>query len=227
MAKSVKSKSPVVGTAAVVLGALIVLAACFGLKAFGDNRSDDVDSSRAAAAGGDYSLDTTIRLTVASALPIGVVVDATVSDESGWNGTKPTDSGVFANQPLPARTSQSADLVISTTRSKTPFALAVKTSDGTAIGTLHLDRDYLTPTCTDVKQGSITVKDCTQVNVWWLADALIRGKSSSCPSTKNSVDIGEFVDASGSKQFVKATLACSSSTGATTATLSQTANTTK
>jgi len=211
----------------IALGALLILGACFGLKAIGDNRTDDVDGSRSAAAGGDYSLDTVIGLKVTNSTGSDVVVDATLSDESGWNGPKPTDPGVFANQTITARGSHSADLVISTTRSKTPFSLTFKTPSGTSIGTLNLDRDYLTPTCTDVKQGSITVKDCSQVNVWWMADARIQGKSSSCPYSNNSKELGAFTDATGTQQKLKATLSCSSSTGETTVTISQSAVPTK
>jgi len=225
-----KSKSVAVGVIALVLGAAVILAACFGLKAIGDNRTDDVSR---AAAGADYSSDTTVKFTVQNSLPIEVLVDATVSDESGWNGTKPTDVAAFAGRKIAAAANHGVDLVFATARSKVPFSLTFKTAEGTSLGTVDIDRDYLRETCTQVKQGSYTVNDCSQVNVWWLApastfnDTRILGKSSSCPSSGNSVNLAEYTDTAGKKQQVKFALSCSSTTGATTGTLSQTAVATK
>lgn len=225
-----KSKSAAVGVLTSILGVAVILAACFGLKAIGENRTDDVSR---AAAGGDYSSNTTVKFTMQNSLPIEILVDATVSDESGWNGTKPTDVAAFAGRKIAAAANHGVDLVFATARSKVPFSLSFKTAEGTDLGKVVIDRDYLRETCTPVKQGSYTVNDCSQVNVWWFApastfnDSRILGKSSSCPSSGSSVNLVEYTDATGKKQQVKFALSCSSTTGATTGTLSQTAVATK
>ena len=220
-----RSKSAFVGATVAVVASLAILAACFGLAAIGEDRTDDVSRG---AAGGSYSANTTVNFTVRNSLPVAVTLTAAVSDESGWNGTKPTDSAAFADRTIAAAGSHGADLVFATSRSKVPFTLTVATPTAT-VGTVVIDRDYLRETCTPVKQGKYTVNDCSQVNVWWLApssvwnDTRISGSSSSCPSSKNAATLGEYTDAKGVKQKVTFTVTCSSTTGATTGTLTQSA----
>lgn len=219
MARS-RSKSGALGAAVAVLVSLVILALSFGLKALGDSRTDE---TARAAAGGGYSADTQVALFVKNSLPIDIRIDATVVDGSGWNGLKPTDTAAFADRLISTSGSHSADLVFATTRSKVPFTLTFATNDGTALGSVGLDRDYLKETCTSVKQGKYTVKDCSQVNVWWFADTRTLGSSSSCPSSNNSMNLAEYTDNAGKQQQLKFTLTCSSTTGATTGTLTQTA----
>ena len=220
-----KSKSSALGLVVSVIAALLVLGACFGLKAIGDGRTED---SARSAAGGSYDANTTVALAIRNNLPVGVTVGASVADPTDWNGTKPSDPTAFGSRTIAAGASHSADLVFSTLRSKVPFALTV-TVDGTALDPVSLDRDYLKETCTSIKQGKYTVRDCSQVNVWWLApssvwnDTRILGSTSSCPTSKNSAALGEYTDAAGKKQRVTFTLTCSSTSGATTGTLTQTA----
>lgn len=214
-------KSPWVAPVVTVLAVVAIVIACFGLAAIGERRSD-ADDSRSAAGSG-YSVNTKIRLSVTNTTSTDVVVSSTVVDESGWNGTKPTDPGVFSGQTISAGSTKGADLVISALRSKTPFELDLKTSSGTEIGTINLDRDYLKPTCTEITQGSYKINDCSQVNTWWFADSRILGNSSACPSSNNTRDLGEFTDAGGMKQRVKIRLSCSSTTGETTVSISQSA----
>ena len=219
-----KSKSTFVGLFVMIAGIAVVLALSFALKAIGDGRSDD--ASRSASSG--YSRDTKVSFTVENSLATGISITAEGSS-SGWNGLKPTDAGAFGGRDLAAGARHSADLVFATTRSRVPFTLTFTSADGAALGAVEIDRDYLKETCTSVTQGKYTVQDCSQVNVWWFAPASaftesrILGSASSCPSSKNAIDLGEYTDTSGKKQQVKFTLTCSSTTGATTGRLTQTA----
>ena len=225
MARRPRSKSTLLGAVVGILGVLAILAASFGLKAIGDNRIEN-DTARGAS-GGNYSTTTTVAFAVRNSLPAGVIVTADVSDPSGWKTPSPTDADAFADRKIASGATLGADLSFLTMRSRVPFTLTFATDDGTKIGSAAIDRDYLRETCTEVTQGKYTVKDCTQVNVWWLADTSvftatrILGKSSSCPSTNNSMVVGTYVDKSEKTQQVKLTLTCSSTTGATTATLTQ------
>ena len=194
------------------------------MKAVGEDRTED--SARSASGG--TGLNTTVAFTVTNALPTEIGLAATVDGTSGWNGLKPTDIGAFGGRKIEAGSAHTADLTFSTARSRVPFTLTFTSTEGTELGSVAIDRDYLKETCTSVTQGKYTVKDCSQVNVWWFApssaftESRILGSASSCPSSKNSIDLGEYTDKAGKKQQVKFTLSCSSTTGATTGRLSQT-----
>lgn len=219
-----RSRSTGVGAVTVLVASLVILAACYGLKAVGDGRSDEA----VRGASGGSTLDTAVELVVRNTLPVAVSVDAVVADRTGWTGTKPSDPDAFGNRTIAAGASHVAELVFSTLRSKVPFTLTV-TVDGAALDPVSLDRDHLKETCTSIKQGKYTVRDCSQVNVWWLApssvwnDTRILGSTSSCPTSKNSAALGEYTDTAGKKQRVTITVTCSSTSGATTGTLTQTA----
>lgn len=86
-------KSPLVAPVVTVLAVVAIVIACFGLAEIGERRSDPDDSRSAAGSG--YSVNTKIRLSVTNTTSTDVVVSSTVVDESGWNGTKPTDPGSF------------------------------------------------------------------------------------------------------------------------------------
>jgi len=47
------TKKPIFGVVVALIAVLAIIGACFGLKAIGDNRSDDVDSGRSASAMGE------------------------------------------------------------------------------------------------------------------------------------------------------------------------------
>jgi len=124
VATRVKSKSWVRGVGKRVVVALVILIDCYGLTAIGDNLSN---KAARVAAGGDYSLNTSVRLTLKNSLPVTIDVQGVVSRESDWNGTKPSDSTAFGSRSIEAGASHGADLVSATTRSQVLFTLTFAT----------------------------------------------------------------------------------------------------
>ncbi|CAB4622569.1 unannotated protein [freshwater metagenome] len=162
MTKGLHSKSAVSGAAVALVGALAILGASFGLKAFGDARSDDSEQSRGAAAGdldffdSEYCIKSLMtRVEFDNQLPVGVtIVSVTDIDTFDWCNSAagdvlllPTDSaqqrwGLTGLVLAPASTI-TRQIEPRATSSGSPFSLSLVSAAGEALGIANLDVNTL------------------------------------------------------------------------------------
>ncbi len=210
-----------------VVAGLLVIALLVALSAGLRSRVDGSTPTDRSASG-DRSDVTPIGMTVSNSLPFEVVLDATGVNAYSFTGLSPDAPEAFGRRPLDTGAAATAVLGLNTNVTRGTFILAVTTADGEPVASFVVGRGYVDYACTDVTQGKVTVKDCTQRNVWWFDGTAPRTSSSTCPSS-NTREIGTHVDAAGVSRKVSVRATCGKATdadgaeiGATTFALSAT-----
>ena len=194
----------------VIVGGVAVIALLVGLSAVLRSRAEDASTvSRGASA--DRADATSIGLTVRNSLPITVKVAATDVNAYDYSGLAPNDPSAFAGVDLELAGSKGVLLGLNTNVSRGTFTFAVTSATGASLGSFEVGRGYTGYTCTSIKQGAVTVKDCSQTNVWWYDASAPKSTSSSCPSDSRK-ELGTFVDPTGATQKLVVLASCARTT---------------